>query len=442
MTHFAQFANVQATHHVIASKLAQLGKAIDKMSRKAHKLGVAPIVYHILGPAVLRNVTVYHAPNGMVQTQTSHVETAMCVPVFVSGNVPVLAGWSFVARIEILQGESGKAEAMITGPNLAGLPANIRSMTSTPCDHCQHNRRRSAVYAVKHSETNEYKVVGSTCLSAFLGFGASPENLASLAESIVELSDMLEDCERMQSSGQHTIDTDTYLGIVAALMGQYGFTSKKSASERGEVATCTTADAIYGGHRGPSVEEKHIEHANSAREWARNLSDAQCETNEFLTSLRTLARCNRVPTRFTGILAAMIMSYDRSVNEAADAANSVNSQYVGTVGERLKNISLTLTRLASFSTQYGYTTVHSFKDDANNRFVWMSSSGKLCDVGTTLVVDASVKKHATDKYSKDARTTYLARVSESKVKTARVYASHAAAPVMGLASVDDTECPF
>lgn len=68
------------------------------------------------------------------------------------------------------------------------------------------------------------------------------------------------------------------------------------------------------------------------------------------------------------------------------------SQHIGTVGERLRGLELTVSFQTGFETQFGFTTVTGFRDAAGNVFIHKGTNPG-CERGDRVTVAATVKEH-------------------------------------------------
>ena len=87
-----------------------------------------------------------------------------------------------------------------------------------------------------------------------------------------------------------------------------------------------------------------------------------------------------------------------NAKEVADAAKATlepksNSEYVGDVKERLRDIKVTLTAVRSFDGFYGTSFIYTFTY-GENVLIWMTSSCKDIEVGEKLLLTGTVKEHS------------------------------------------------
>ena len=84
------------------------------------------------------------------------------------------------------------------------------------------------------------------------------------------------------------------------------------------------------------------------------------------------------------------------------------SEWIGEVGDKVKDIKVQLIRKYSMDGRWGMTTLYSFKDESGNILNWWTTTYKEIEVGQwTTIKTATIKK--LDEY-KDAKQTTLTRV--------------------------------
>lgn len=81
------------------------------------------------------------------------------------------------------------------------------------------------------------------------------------------------------------------------------------------------------------------------------------------------------------------------------------SEWVGTEGERLRNIEVKYISQRSFDTRFGWTNLHTFKR-GEDILIWFTQKDLDFEEGQTVLLTGTVKKH--DEY-KGAKNTQLSR---------------------------------
>lgn len=388
------------------SALPDLEARLEKLNRRARKLGVPELRLEVSAPYV-REV-----PAELPGAPPVKYEA---VDVAVVGETPHLAGWELVAVIEHEEGEN------LTRP-VPGVEANISVYRDAPphCDHCGTTRHRLETFIVRN-ESGVLSQVGRNCLADFLG-GQSPQAVLWLAGWISEVgSDDFWSFGGMKMA--YVVEPETFLGTVAALIRIDGWMGRTKAREWGKVATVDDAWVI---HFPPKSPDRKYREWRAAREttdadretgkaalaWARELPPD--DPNEYRSNLGRVARKEAWVARRIGLGGSAVSSYLREMEREVafrKAAEGYKREHVGTVGERLRGLDLELVSAKSFEGDYGPRTLVVLVDSERRRFKWWASGSKYTtsEPGTKLHVDATVKKH---EEWKGMLETVLSRVTE------------------------------
>lgn len=322
------------------SKLEWLNKKIESLNKVAKKLGTQPVGYKVLEQNIAQtNVNQDWAETGNTdQSLVSDVRTATKIEIF--GEAPSIKGWKFVSRI--LHGEDGNILKTVPGE---ALPPQFRTVVPQ-CQHCGYRRRRNDTFVLKNEATEEYKQVGSNCLSDFLGH-ASPGLYASFAENMAdfssELSALEDDWEGGRGGGfSRSIDIRYYLRMVYAIIKRYGWLGRGAASEVGKAATADQAlNLIYSRDqetikkRDAAIQELSTDDKqmlSDALAWARSLKDGSDEQKDQLSdyywNLAVACSQDRVKKSTEGIVASLPIAYDKAV------LKTIRPDKVNAVGEK------------------------------------------------------------------------------------------------------------
>lgn len=88
------------------------------------------------------------------------------------------------------------------------------------------------------------------------------------------------------------------------------------------------------------------------------------------------------------------------------------SQFQGTIGERVRGLSLKATRVIGVDGHYGRSYIHNFEDCDSNVYVWITAS-KCLEEDSTYIVDGTIKDH---KMYKNIPQTILTRCKVTLVE--------------------------
>lgn len=193
-----------------------------KLARKAAKLGLQAPTLTEMGEEFHPLLDEQNRPTG---------EMIRYVVVEVSGETPRLAGWTFVATLEGMEGE-----VMVRTVPGQYVPTRYRNHdTCRNCDHCNVYRARSETFVLVN-EGGEYKQVGRQCLADFLG-GQNPHLLAEAAGFLctaMELAEAAEEGGGLGVGGGDYISMSVFLSTTAMVIRKSGWMSKGTATKLNE----------------------------------------------------------------------------------------------------------------------------------------------------------------------------------------------------------------
>lgn len=440
------------TYLVPDCNLAELETRIAKLNKRCRKLGVPEItlaatadhVKHEVGqlttdghinrtwrtsiektPVSELPATAYLAnafePTGMVMTW-HRVE--------VTGHSPKLADWRFIAVLEPLNTDEGTENLTRVLPGET-CPAEFRTRIGE-CDHCNKHRNRKETFVVKHANGG-HKCVGRNCLKDFLGYHDDPNALASIAEMLAELAGLCEDAGDEGWGGgsfrgrPSEWSIEHFLALAACRVRKHGWVSKAAANEayeRGDTRKDATANVVLEILTPPNfnddqakrawaklvaehiVEEVDKANAEAAIEWAKEL---EAGDNDYLHNVNLVARVGTVSRRTAGIAASILAAHEKALGwerEAKERESLPESNWIGTEGERLKCLKVTVKKIIAKESAYGTTGIHLMNDENGNDLTWFATGSWLKE-GETVHIAATVKAH--DTY-KERKKTVLTRV--------------------------------
>lgn len=413
-------------YKVPADNLSKLQERIEKLNKRAAKLGVAPIVLKVGEP--IREEKQVPIPDGMGDFERDPDgkilrETVVTItyPVEVEGQAPKYAGWTLVAALEFIaaNGENEAAMFIRTVPGQT-LPADFRH-ADQKCDHCGTVRRRSETFVVRH-EDGSLKQVGRQCIADFLGH-QDPERYVQIAEWNLSATDILGESEEEGwggGGGRESIWLADYLSYVAMCIRKDGWLSRSKARELPEsdrrtptadrAFTAMTAKPDKRNPHPPRPEAQDSDLAGKAIEWLRGTLAHQATLDDYQHNLVVICTRDVVVKKGFGVAASLIPTYKREMGFEAERKarydREKTSEFFGEVGKR-DVWKLTVLKVTDLQSDFGASHLHRFVDEKGNIATWFSSSQSL-EIGKTYQIRGSVKKH--EEY-KGVKQTMLTRCS-------------------------------
>ena len=416
--------------YVYDSNIEKLAHEVEKLNRRAAKLGVPAIQLHIGERETcftLAKPGSTHGPLISTDPKAWGDEAKVIgherATVIIVGEPPMLAGWRFAAVVDHL------SNGTITRYPFGGTEIDLtpyRGAEAT-CDHCATARNRHETFIViKDNGPSDYiaKRVGRSCLKDFLGH-SDPSKVIGHLNLYGKAFALLEGFEEAGfDTGVTYLSLPVFLGYVACQMRLHGWLSRGKAYEQGNTGASTAdcAQFAYWSNLNPPVlapETADTERGQKALDWARALTDEQIGDSDYLYNLRAVCTDDYVRPKRGGLAASVIVAAERAFEKAAEkAAEATKSNlHIGVEKERL-TLELTLVNTREINGYYGLSTLHRFEDAAGNLFVWFATNpyfikgdtNRQMEIGETLTLTGTVKGH--DDF-KGRNQTKLTRVSVS-----------------------------
>ena len=393
MTAIATPETENLTREVVidAWSVGVLAARIERLNRRADRLGVAKITYEVVEYGTRQ------------ATSTGYkVRTAL---VRIVGQTPRLDGWSFLGVIEHLQ----------DGNLVHGDDERLAAwrLADANCDHCNISRRRNKTTIVEHQDGRLVQV-GSKCVKDFLGYHSNPETLVDYVSDFYDLDGS--DCGGTFTSIGFPIEA--IIAATLACTADRGFVPR---SARDGEATADLVAYRIGFYRTPESRRSEIaaieitdEHYAQAAEhvaWAKALES----DSNYLANLKIIANQELVSAKHLGltcsIVAAKAKAEEREVIRRQQAEAAATSEWQGEVSGSI-TISGTVASVREFA-GYAYNSPPSYLvvivDADGNVYKTFNSGafGRTTEQGETVTVKATVKAH--DEYQ-DRKETVLTRV--------------------------------
>jgi hypothetical protein len=442
---FGDDAPTAVTYWVPEGNLRELHVKLDKLVKKAQRLGVGAIAYAVGTPE--DRPYVQYESDDPYSTETRYapykpplpgtppprhpprIVYFKFFPVSVTGTTPRIAGWAFVATLQHLTDDTGKTVNLlrVVPGFVERLPEQYRHADASNCDHCCRTiRSRKDTYILRNDETGQYMQVGRNCTQDFLG-GKDPHAVAQYLESLLaalrtagELSD--EEGFGGGGRGEQRFPMSAFLTQVAAVVRVHGWISRGKARDSGDQATADITLEVLEppGSVGPQArrqwealvakfapndDDKQM--AEAALEYARETLSDNPDRDDYEHNLYVALTQPVIGRRLAGITASVIPYYLRSVQRKVERESAGESHWIGEVGERMDLIVKPL-MVKPIETQFGMSYLHKFVTPDGALLTWFASSNPEVKIGEEYQITGTIKKH--DDY-KGVKQTVITRVT-------------------------------
>lgn len=362
------------TYEILVDRLPELETSIKLLNKKALKLKLAPIT---IEKGVVRATIEKDPANG-------HEIEVIRMTIVLTGERPVLNGWSFVA---LLQHEAGGTIIKALPDVAEGTLKKYRN-AKPGCDHCEMARRRNDTFVVQQGENGATKQVGRNCLRDFLGH-ADPHACAAYAELLMVAGELCDEAGSADFWGEggssfvpRTIGMDRFLGIVVAAIRESGWLSRTKARDQGRDMEATAERALAEAFRKGDkpvvkgiVPDDFVEAARYLKFVSEKFDASNPEElSDYEHNLRVAVLTGYVTSKTSGIAASLVVYAQRELAKLAelDAVARGERKHVGTIGERTTLV-LKLMGQHSFDTAFGTSTWVNFADETGSRLCWKAS---------------------------------------------------------------------
>jgi hypothetical protein len=379
--------NQTKTYQVLDYRIPELQHKVDKINRRAVKLGCQPIELHIGEPYDVK--TRFDGKDVILRKRD----------VEVLGEPPRVDGWTLAAKLMHVDG-------MVIIANVPGetVPVELRDVEPGRCDHCRTHRQRTDTFAL-HDTNSKWQVVGRNCLADFLG-GHDPRRAAAECQYMIDVAGLLEEEEGFHGSREAVrLDPIDVLSRTIVAIREHGWLSRTAARDS-DMPCEATADEVQrdyfaiGKTRDGEdcadwlrrrVEDKDRTEAEQAWQWAATAGEGT--DSDYLYNVRTVASMTSVPVKLLGITCSILVSYRRHIEREVERRRAqAASNHFGVVKKR-EVFELTVVGCRVIEGDYGTVSVYRFIEGEGNQATWFSSNDPDLEIGQTYKVKATVKKH-------------------------------------------------
>ena len=384
--------------------IAYLRKRIEKLNRKAARLGTQPISLEVIACERIKEMVKDDLAPNIPPFKYKWTGRYLYYDfVKVAGESPKLEDWELLATLEIR--DKGTIIRTVPGQQ---APKEYRD-AKPKCDHCATSRYRKEHFLVRHSN-GKVSQVGRNCLRDFLG-NVDPKRIARLATWIREIEDALRDSFNYRGEGEpYFMDLTHYLSFVSAIIIKFGWLSRKQSdinAQAGKGPTQTTSSRAFG-NADPKQREELRRHnprelvdpteetrkeAEAAIAWVKSWKH---ELNDFEHNVSMVVAEGALRGGDQGIAAAIISSYRRAkglVKKREERKKQDSgSKHFGTVGKR-EVFRLKLDFQRDFASDWGVSILYKLRDEAGNVATYWASRDLRLVEGETYTIKATVKDH-------------------------------------------------
>jgi len=391
---------------------------IERLQKRAVKLGVPPVSLEILGKEEKRFKKHEYGPT-LVQSY---------IKVRVYGETPKMPGWKLLGVLDHEFSSDANVVHAVPGQE---VPPQYRHSNGV-CDHCKKKRPRSETFVLQNDDGTIMQI-GRQCIKDFLGH-QDPKMILAMATYLRNIDDAFQhddDSWGGFSQGKYQISMDRFLAYVAAEVRENGWISKAIANQREEPSTTSKAlSRMYPTDRnGRAIapippEEQDVEVAKKAREWARNIEKPK---GDYEYNLSVIASADSISYREAGIAGSMIQAYFRYVEQEFKKKDFLKkaaaSEFIGTkedlsdkaTGQKGKRIEMDVQYKGaqSFDSAYGTSYLVRFVTTDGNHVTWWASVSPGDFIQTKWYkIKATLNKHTIYKDIKQTEVKRVQKVAE------------------------------
>jgi hypothetical protein len=392
------------TMKILVSNTWAFEKEINRLNKRAVKVGFAPITFVNLGQKTVtqRRLTVLHS-DGEEAVEVRNI------PVTVTEyelTVPSAEEYRWVLAATITPLEDG---GTFVDRHIANFDVSRWQDKPSYCEHCHTNRHRNLTYIVQNKDDGRTLQVGRNCFADYVGhdglaklefvqcvvnmFGSGDEDFifpggSSQREQVTSVRQVIAIAELIaEKNGWQNNVKDEYTGQfltpgthrIAADIARGCFTVECWGN-----VTKVGLFSRLGNEQDPIWKQ-----VDEIIDTLRNMEPAAYD--DFATQLCYCAGFEVVPSKKAALVAYAGQFLRNAQRRAQLEAKKATMQHVGTVGKR-EDFTVTLRKLVSFETDFGMYYIHIFEDANGNELVWKTSS-EIGHEGQTFTLKATVKQH-------------------------------------------------
>lgn len=386
-------------------KVADLLTALDRLGKRAAKLGVAVPEIREIRIEDLEVLDERNQPTGeMARFRIYDAERRLVH----------LPGWSLAAVVQ----HTTEGNILRAVPSLDGdLPTTYRTDAPT-CDHCGKVRRRNETFVLRHDDAR-FTRVGRQCLGDFLG-RESADRIVMLAAFAEAVEAAFSECEGegYGSGGARRYSPASVAAWTVAAITTHGWMSRGQAKIK--AGAFATVDRLLEHFNPPPrfratiarpTDEMNAE-GEAALAWAREI-DVE-SASDYLFNCRVVAHLGSWTYREMGIGCSIVAAYQREQSrlKLTEFARRLPSVHLGAEGVRFGGkgakkapapapLDVVVLRTHKMDGDYGVTTIITMQAEVDAEhvadLVWFASGYVDIEAGDRASLSGTVKRHVENK---------------------------------------------
>jgi hypothetical protein len=330
---------------------------------------------------------------------------ALYTEVEIIGDAPRLAGWDFLATVDLTGSKPMVRRQPWTAP---GVDLSAYFHSTGFCQHCNQKRVRNSTLIVRNVESGELMEIGRNCAADFFR-STNAEAIVGVWDKFSEFSD-----EELDWSGnrhyQPIASLERLFETAVAVVRKWGYVKKQeSFADSMLTSTRSRVFANLFPHQNMAREDivtvTEADKAEAAQiiEWVNREWLQIAARTEFQLSVQAAVETGEngwqfVRSKNINYLVWMVSGFKTAMEKkAATAAAKVvagASNYVGSLGERIEEkVTLKFRRL--IGTAYGTSALCKMVDAAGNCYVTFSSGGAAfgMKLNQEYLIKGTIKAH-------------------------------------------------
>ncbi len=414
-------STIPETFKIPAERLGILEDGVEKLNRRARKLGFEPVVLVTSEPRAEIRTKVSYYPRREVKV------TVWVRDVYFTGEAPRINGYEFQAALT----HTPEGNLVSRAPGVETDLSGWRS-TGARCQHCGLSRNRAETFVLK-APTGELVQIGRQCLVDYIGT-TDVANAVQLWRAYRDLTGKLTDEDGEYGFGGGWVCPTTPLEFVTAAVASVkrrGFVKTQCADE--QMSTRDHASWILGPEPKPDRDgdtsardewracqptEKHETQAKEILEWVLTSNDS----SDYMHNARVGCGARTMIARSAGLLASLPSAHDKHLGVIHERkVRPAAGPHVGVIGQRIDAkvvVKFEMMIPADPERQFSVDKALIIMADANNSTLKTFASGQLKRIDDLKegewYLRGTVSAHDYDKKRTDEPVTVLKRCDMSR----------------------------